>query len=183
MYGLVNKAIEDLITREHGEQAWQQIAERAGLESPGFLSMDQYPDRVTYGLVGSASEVLEVEAERLLEAFGEFWVLYTAQEGYGELLDLSGRNFEEFLMNLDNLHTRVGLNFPDLRPPSLRCEKTGPTTFDLHYRSEREGLAPMVIGLLRGLATRFEVELDVRHRRPGERADDHDVFEIEVLVH
>ena len=181
MYGLVNKAIEDLVTREHGEDTWWQVVEKAGLEHAGFVGMEQYPDAVTYGLVGAASEVLGVPAEQLLEAFGEFWVLYTATEGYGELLEMSGRNFEEFLNNLDNLHMRVGLNFPELQPPSFRCEKVGEGTYHLRYLSDRAGLAPMVIGLVKGLAAKFGVEIAMRPSAARGADGDHDLFVIETL--
>ena len=117
----------------------------------------------------------------LLQAFGEFWILYTAREGYGELLDMSGQSFEEFLENLDNLHTRVGLSFPGLMPPSFHCEKTGENRFLLHYVSNRDGLAPMVIGLVRGLARMFEIEVSIGHEKQRNNGSDHDVFAIEVL--
>jgi len=48
----------------------------------------------------------------------------------------------------------------------------------LHYRSERAGLAPMVVGLLKGLGKRFSQDISIRqtaHRGP----DDHDVFRID----
>jgi hypothetical protein len=180
MYGLVNKAIEDLVLREHGPEAWARIADRAGFEDAGFISMDAYPDAVTYGLVSAASIELDVPPEQLLEAFGHFWILYTAREGYGELLDLSGRSFEEFLFNLDNLHTRLGLSMPDLRPPSFECEKLDGKTFRLHYRSERQGLTPMVVGLIRGLADKFGLAIDLRIEADRRGGADHDVFLIEL---
>jgi len=182
MYGLVNKAIEDLVLRDHGPEAWAKIVDQAGFEDAGFISMDSYPDDLTYQLVGAASQELGVAADQLLESFGHFWILYTAREGYGELLDLSGRSFEEFLFNLDNLHTRLGLSMPALRPPSFECEKLDEKTYRLHYRSEREGLTPMVVGLIKGLADKFghgvAIRLDVER---GQTPDaDHDEFLIEL---
>lgn len=181
MYGLVNKAIEDLVTQGHGAETWQRIVERAGVELAGFISMEQYPDQLTYGLVGAASEELGVPAAELLEAFGKFWVLYTGTEGYGEFLDMSGSTFEEFLGNLDNLHMRVGLSFPELEPPSFRCEKLGPGRYHLRYYSKRQGLVPMVIGLVKGLAERFGLEVDVRLAQARSAERDHDLFVIEQI--
>jgi hypothetical protein len=37
------------------------------------------------------------------------------------LLDIIGSNLPEVLNNLDNMHIRVALAFPDLRPPSFWC--------------------------------------------------------------
>lgn len=54
-----------------------------------------------------------------MQAFGGFWVQFTATEGYSELMDMSGDNLPEFLQNLDNLHAGVGVSFPQLKPPSF----------------------------------------------------------------
>jgi hypothetical protein len=47
----------------------------------------------------------------------------TDQEGYGDLMDMSGETLPEFLQNLDELHARVGVIFPKLQPPSFDCEQ------------------------------------------------------------
>ena len=181
MYGLVNQALEDYIRRGYGKGCWKRIASRAGIDLDMFVSMDNYSDEITYRLVNSASEVLGLQAQQILEAFGEHWVLYTAQEGYGEMLSMFGADLRQFLGNLDNLHSHVGMAFPDLRPPSFQVEPIeGRDAVLLHYRSERQGRAPMVVGLLRGLGKRFSQAIVVRHveRRA---ADDHDVFQIDFM--
>jgi len=181
MYGLVNQAVEDFVRRGFGDAAWQRIREGAGLSHEMFVSMDGYPDEVTYKLVGAASEVLNLDAAQILESFGEHWVLYTAQEGYGEMLSMFGASLEEFLGNLDNMHSHVGLTFPDLRPPSFQLERVdGGRGLLLHYRSERMGLAPMVIGLLKGLGRRFDENVVVR-QTAHRGLDDHDVFRIDRI--
>ena len=181
MYGLVNQAVEDFVRQGYGDGAWKRIQDNAGVNLEMFVSMDSYPDDVTYKLVGAATEVLKLDAAEILEAFGEHWVLYTAQEGYGQMLSMFGTNLEEFLLNLDNLHSHVGLTFPALRPPSFQVERlAGERGLLLHYRSERAGLAPMVTGLLKGLGRRFSQEIkvcQVSHRGP----DDHDAFRIDYV--
>jgi hypothetical protein len=183
MYGLISQALEDYVRRGFGESAWNEIRGRAGLgDEDMFLSMQSYPDEVTFCLVQATTEVLGQSVPQVLEAFGEHWVLYTAQEGYGQMLSMFGTSLQEFLVNLDNLHSHVALTFPDLRPPSFEVEWIGgrDDSLLLHYRSERTGLAPMVVGLLRGLGKRFsqEIEVDRLERRAG---DDHDVFRIDIL--
>lgn len=177
MYGLVNKAVEDLVVTRFGAQAWADIRSRAGIEVDGFVSMDPYPDDVTYRLVGAASEVLGIPPAGVLEAFGEFWILYTGKEGYGELFSMFGESFGEFLHNLDALHARIGLSFDELRPPTFQCEDTGAGTYRLSYFSTREGLAPMMLGLLKGLAKVFGRTVEVEHVR-GRAELGHDEFVI-----
>lgn len=177
MYGLVNKAIEGLVCSRFGEAAWARIQRRARLDVEGFISLDAYPDRITYDLVAAASAELNTPAEQLLEAFGEHWVEYTGREGYGGILDAAGATLPEFLLNLNNLHSRVRLMAPELRPPSFHCTDVTDGSLVLHYRSEREGLAPMVVGLLRGLGNRFRTPVTVAQTRArGRDGADHDEF-------
>lgn len=161
MYGMVNKAIVDLVITQFGQATWEAIAEKAGVDEELFLSMQQYPDELTYRLVRSASEELKLPAEQVLEAFGKFWITYTAREGYGELLRISGSNIWEFLANLDNLHARVGLSFRNLRPPSFRCSEQSADGVHLHYASTRQGLTYLVVGLLKGLGDLFGTPVNV----------------------
>lgn len=179
MYGLVNKAVEELVRTRFGDETWAKVRERAGIEVGGFMSMDPYPDAVTYRMVFAASEVLGTPVAALLEAFGEYWMVYTAREGYGQLISMFGSSLGEFLGNLDNMHTRVGLSFPELQPPSFVLSELGEDRYTLEYHSTREGLAPMVEGLLRGLARIFGESVEVVHTHPRERLG-YDLFHLQV---
>lgn len=179
MYGLVNRAIEDLVRTRFGDARWEAVRQRARVTVPAFVGMQAYPDKVTYDLVGAASEELGVPADTLLEAFGEYWTLYTAREGYGPMLALGGTSFVEFLQNLDHMHAHVALSMPDLEPPSFWCTDVTDRSVLLHYKSHRAGLAPMVKGLVRGLGQMFDTEVRLEHLRGPADGADHDQFRIE----
>lgn len=181
MYGLVNKAIKDLVVSRFGEDTWREIRTRAGVPVDSFVSMTQYSDTVTYDLVGAASEILGAPAADILESFGKYWTVYTAQQGYGEYLRHSGSSLVEFLNNLDNLHARVELSFDELRPPSFRVTDATDEGLRLHYHSEREGLAPLVKGLLHGLGELFDTPIEVHHDRARGDGCDHDEFVVRYL--
>ncbi|MCB9879915.1 MAG: heme NO-binding domain-containing protein [Planctomycetes bacterium] len=178
MYGLVNRAIQGLVVEKFGQDKWRRICERAELQQTNFVAMDAYDDAITYALVGAASAELELDAAAVLEAFGEYWTVYTIDEGYGSLLSMMGDTLEEFLDNLDSMHARVGATMPQLVPPSFEREPRPDGSSVLHYRSDRAGLAPMVLGLLRGLAKRFTVDLEIEHLEPD--GSDHERFLVRV---
>ena len=180
MYGLVNTAIEQLITRQFGGGVWERVANAANVSPHGFVSMEAYDDAITYDLVAAASKELDLSTDEILEAFGEYWILYTAEEGYGALMDLSGKTFEEFLRNLNTMHTRVALSYPELLPPSFRCESAENGRLELHYMSHRRGLDAMVKGLLNGLAKRFGIQISVEYR-PSDGDESESVFSIAIL--
>lgn len=181
MYGLVNRAIQDLAVQLGGEQAWAEITSRAGLDVQSFVSMDVCPDEVTYRLVEAASAVFRLPAEEVLRAFGRHWILYTGRKGYGAVFETMGRTLPEFLWNLDAMHARLSLSMPQLRPPSFLCEQEGEEQMRVQYRSGREGLAPMVVGLLEGLGDLFELEVTVVHDVVRAEGHDHDEFVVHYL--
>jgi hypothetical protein len=59
------------------------------------------------------------------------------------------------------MHSRVMISYPNLRPPSFRVQSNTEKEIVLHYSSERPGLCPLVVGLLYGLADRFETRIEV----------------------
>jgi hypothetical protein len=178
MYGLVNQAIRDMILVNHGEEIWSRVRQRAELQVDTFEGMEPYPDDLTHRLVKAASDELGTPPHALLRAMGEFWVKFTAAEGYGPLMEIAGSSLQEFLHNLDDLHARVGVNFPELVPPSFDAEDQEEGMMHLHYHSKRQGLAPMVIGLVEGLGDRFETPVDVAQLPSRSEGADHDVFAV-----
>ena len=161
MYGMVNRAVRGLVLEQFGEEAWRKIHEKADAP-PTFDAFKQYDDAVTYGLVGAATEILELPAETILHAFGEYWVLKVATQSYTDLMDRTGTDFLAFVQGLDQMHSRIKMTFPGFRPPSFRITVRAEDRFYMDYYSEREGLLPFVEGLLSGLATHFEQKITVQ---------------------
>ncbi|WP_434515424.1 heme NO-binding domain-containing protein [Dechloromonas sp. ARDL1] len=180
MYGLVNRALQEFICQHHGDASWQAIKTMASVDVELFVRMESYPDDITYRLVGAACESLNIAPATLLRNFGRHWVLFTGQEGYGSLLDGAGSSLQEILSNLDDLHVRVGLMYPALKPPSFSCANVSDDGLTLHYFSERPGLAPMVIGLIEGLGERLGKSLTISQTSDRNTGADHDSFDIRI---
>lgn len=175
MYGMVNNAIRDLVLENHGEETWTRIHTAA--EAPeSFDKMEPYADAITYRLVEAASVELGAPAESIMFAFGEYWVLETAEKGYGALLRLWGSTFVDFVRNLNALHERVAETFPKLKPPSFHVEHVGPTRMRVHYQSDRPGLMPFVQGLFSGLGKRFDTEVAVTVESSRDAGAKDDIF-------
>lgn len=178
MYGLINQSFRGLILAGHGADTWLRICSMANAPSD-FVPMGQYPDEMTLRLLDAASLELQQTPEQLLESFGRFWVVNTARNHYAELLDTIGTSLVSALENLDTMHARVSLSFPDLRPPSFRCTDVTARGLRLHYYSSRNGLTPMVFGLVKGLGEMFGAPLTITLVEAKGSVLDHDVFEIE----
>jgi hypothetical protein len=178
MYGLVNKALGEMITRGHGVATWERIRAVAEVDVEVFISLDSYPDAVTYQLIGAAAGILGEDVPRLLHTFGRHWVLETAAQHYGHLLQAGGRSFREFMLALPNFHARVALMMPQLVPPEFACTDVRERALKLHYRSQRPGLAPFVEGLIDGLGELFRVEVRWRRLPGASDGPSHTVFDI-----
>ncbi len=180
MYGMVNEGVHALVASIYGEQAWEEICTRAGLQRAKFELMSTYEDEVTYDLVDAICAKTGLAPEEVLETFGKYWIKYAGASAYGSLMRLSGRTFIERIMGLDDMHERILLSMPHLKPPSFDLEEVESGIFHLHYFSVREGLAPMVIGLLHGLASETGETVEVRIIERKGASSDHDVFEIRL---
>ncbi|MBM4053030.1 MAG: heme NO-binding protein [Planctomycetes bacterium] len=154
MYGMVNQALEALVTERFGAETWMSVRQKAGISDPAFITMKQYPDEVTYSLAVALSEHLQEPLADLLRAFGVYWVAYARRGPWGRIMLASGSSTYELLASLDAMHARIAISFPELRPPSFKVRPEGHSIV-VDYHSHRPGLAPFVIGLIEGIGTLF----------------------------
>ncbi len=180
MYGLVNQAIQGLITETYGEKTWNVIKERAGVKDSFFLSTHIYDDSVTYNLATEAALYLNISVEAVLAAFGKYWILKIGKEKYGSLMASGGDSLMVFLENLPNFHSRVMLIYPDITPPEFKSEKLGPRQIRLHYFSTRKGLSAFMKGLIEGLGQLYQTKCTVVHEFSDETSISRHTFLVTV---
>lgn len=178
MYGIVNKAIQDMITSGYGEETWVAIKKSSGVNEDFFISNEPYDDIVTYKLAGAASEVLDIPVGIVLNSFGRHWIMKTGKEKYGSLMEAGGSNLKEFLVNLPSFHNRIMLAFPNLNPPEFKVSEIENSSIRVHYFSHRNGLQEFVNGLLLGLGELYNVPTEVVHTQSKEAGYDHDIFKV-----
>jgi len=181
MYGMVNQAIEAMVTERFGESAWQRVRERAGVADPVFVTMKQYPDATTYALVGAISAETGTDAPTLLRAFGRYWVEYARRGPWGAMMLSAGGNALELLSALDAMHARIAMSFPELKPPSFRVLPSTDGEVVLEYRSERPGLAPFVVGLVEGVGDLYGERVEAELAEPRAEGSDCDRFRVRFL--
>lgn len=176
MYGLVNRAIEDMVCTQHGEAAWQEIKRKANIDTEVFISMDAYPDEMTYNMMDAAIDTLGMQKDEVLEAFGEHCITYLGELGYSRMFPLSGNCLRSFLINVDGFYSRMGVAFGSLKPPAFKCSEVCTHSLKLQYNAPRPGLTAIVIGLLKGMARFFETPVEVTQIARQERGAQYDEF-------
>ena len=178
MYGIVNKAIQDLVTFNFGKEKWEIILEKSGIEEDFFISGEAYDDAITFKLAQAVSEEMNMTIQEVLIAFGEWWVVKTTKEKYGGLMESGGSSFKEFLINLPLFHNRVMLIYPKLTPPEFKISDISENNLNLHYFSKREGLQEFVRGLIQGLAIMFGVTASITLLQTRDLGDSHEIFNV-----
>ncbi len=161
MYGMIHKSIHGMVVDEHGEEGWEQIAKKAGVEDKHLLSMETYDDHIVYDLVDAAADHMQLKPEQILESFGQHFVNETLNKNYQNLLRSYGQSSFELLENLNLLHTTIKTTFTGYKPPGFSVRYITPDEIDLLYDSGRIGLTPFVRGLLTGIAELFDESLTI----------------------
>ncbi|MFN8157588.1 MAG: heme NO-binding domain-containing protein [Candidatus Nanopelagicales bacterium] len=174
---MINEAMRRLVSESSGAEAWTEIADRADAPE-SYAAMSYYDDSVTYALVGAASDVLGTPAPELLRGFGHYWATRVGPENYAEILGATGTDVVSVLVNLDHMHARLQSLYPELRPPSFAVSGEDADTFEVLYSSEREGLAPFVVGLLEGLGDLYGTPATVVHVSAPSSEQSYDVFRL-----
>lgn len=178
MYGIVNKAIQDLVIANFGEEKWEAILERSGIEEDFFISSEAYDDDITFKLAIAVSEEMNMTLKDVLIAFGEWWVMKTTKEKYSGLLESGGSTLKEFLEHLPMFHNRVMLVYPKLTPPEFKVSEVSEKSLNLHYFSKREGLQEFVRGLIQGLGKMFNTPTEIELLQTRDLGDDHEIFKV-----
>lgn len=174
MYGFVNYALELLVIKSFGDEAWETIKKDADIQMEGqFLVRQIYEDELTYNLVSSAVKILGIPADTILELFGKMFFEFCQDSGYDKILQVLGATPRDFLQNLDALHDHLGTLYPGMKAPSFRCTE-GPEDGDLllHYYSDRPGLEHIVIGIVKTVASKLHgTEVSVEIIKTKEESD------------
>jgi hypothetical protein len=178
MYGIVNKAIEELVIANFGEDKWEVVKQRSGIDIDYFISNEPYDDDITFKLAQAVSQEMGMTLSAVFIAFGEWWVVKTTKEKYGGLMESGGNDLKEFLMNLPIFHNRVMLIYPKLTPPEFRVSDITENSLNLHYFSKREGLQDFVRGLIQGLGIMYETVVTINLIQTRDEGSTHEIFNI-----
>jgi hypothetical protein len=176
MYGIVNKAIEELVIANFGANKWEAIKLRSGVDVDYFISSEPYDDDLTFKLAQAVSNEMGMTLSAVLIAFGEWWVVKTTKDKYGGLMEAGGDNLKEFLINLPLFHNRVMLIYPKLTPPEFKVTDVTENSIHLHYFSKREGLQDFVRGIIQGLGIMYHTPVTISLIQTRDEGSSHEIF-------
>ena len=169
MKGIVFNLLEQVVTAEHGEDAWDRVLDGAGLEG-AYTAVGSYPDEQFLSLVAAASQETKTEPDVLVRWFGaQAMPLFAARypaffEGH-----TSARSFVLTLNNV--IHPEVRKLFPGADVPNFEFATPEEGTVELGYISPRK-LCSFAEGLVEGAAKHFGEKVTLSQTECMKRGDE-----------
>jgi guanylate cyclase soluble subunit beta len=162
MYGMIHRAVRQMVFDELGEDVWLALEHKLGIGPTELLTGMVYDDALTIAIISEASARLNISVDACLFEFGRYWIKYAEHGSLASIMNFTGQDLASFIKNLDRLHLAVGAAMPGARLPSFTTISKEPGRLMVEYRSDRTGLEQFVLGLFDGLITRFGATGDVK---------------------
>jgi hypothetical protein len=156
MKGIIFNLLEEVVSTQLGEDAWDAILESAGVEG-AFTSLGNYADEEFAKLIGAVSALTGKNCRDALKWYGHLSMPYLSNR-YPELFSPYDGT-RSFLLSLnDVIHAEVRKLYPGAEVPMFEFE-TQPgagahDTLIIHYRSKRR-LCQLAEGFIAGAADHF----------------------------
>ncbi|MGJ8561171.1 MAG: heme NO-binding domain-containing protein [Litorimonas sp.] len=170
MYGIIHNAVRSTVLLHADEAIWSDILAQAELTDQHFLSPANYSDEITFRMIDTVAAALKLSRAEVLCLAGRHWCDFSIAAGYGSLFSMAGQNLGDFLANLDRMHNSLNVALVEASMPSFELTRSDAQGFEIIYRSQREGLAPFVEGILHGLFRHYGEPMTMRWEEKGDGA-------------
>ncbi len=155
MYGLIHRAMREMVIDTLGDPAWLAIEKEQDIGPGEMIGQSVYDDALTMRLLAAVSARFDKPMDQTMRVFGHYWVRFVSKGAYAAILNFTGNELATLLRNLDRMHQTVRVTMPDAVVPSFSVISESAQELCVEYRSQRSGLEPMVVGLLEGLVGHF----------------------------
>jgi hypothetical protein len=178
MQGVIVEEMRLYLANEFGDGAASQILERSGRAADHQYDPDQvYPDSELGLLAVRAAEVTGKPIPEILEGFGE--AIVPDMFKYYSILVNPRWSFDDFLLGMEPvLHAALQLHTPGALAPKVQATRTAQDTVRVVYDSPLRACAA-VLGIIRGAATHYGVEVNITENECVLRGDPVCVFTVE----
>ena len=152
MKGIIFNLVEEAVTARHGEDAWDQLLDEAGVAG-AYTSLELYPDEELVALVAAGAKLLDSDPGELTR-----WLGHEASLGLGRRYPQffePHASTRPFLLTLnDVIHPEVRKLHPNADPPDFGFGEGDDGALVLTYSSRRQ-LCDLAIGMIDGAATHY----------------------------
>lgn len=168
MKGIVFTLLQEVVTAEHGEDAWDDVIDAAGVEG-AYTAVATYPDEEMNALVEAASAKLGVPGDDVLKWFGQRCIPLFA-ERYPHVFEPHASARSLTLALNDVIHPEVRKMLPGAYVPEFDYDASEPDALSIAYTSKRR-LCSFAEGLLLGVCDHYGERCQVTHRECMKQGD------------
>lgn len=170
MKGVVFNLLEAAVTRDYGEDTWDDLLAAAGLVG-AYTTLGNYPDEELGRLVGAASESLGLPAQDIIRWFGREALPALAEAYPGFFAGHTGTRSFVLTLN-DIIHPEVRKLYPGADVPTFEFADGDDGTLRMGYASHRR-MCAFAEGLIEGAAAHFGERVSIDQPACMLRGDDH----------
>lgn len=172
MKGIIFNLLEEVASKEFGEDAWDDVLERAGLEG-SYTSLGNYGDEEFVALLGALPQIEGSSDTELVRWFGRSAIPLLV-ERYPIFFEAECTR--AFLLTLNNIiHPEVRKLYPGADVPVFEfdgaAEGSADDQLELGYRSPRQ-LCLLAEGFIQGAALHFGEVAHIMQRTCMLRGDE-----------
>lgn len=178
MKGIIFNLLEQVVSQERGEDAWDALLESASLDGV-YTSLGNYPEAQLVTLIHVMSATSNRSPEDVLRFFGTQAIPLLANK-YPVFFE-GHRSVRTFLLTLnDVIHPEVRKLYPGANVPEFTYAATSGDTLTMTYASPRR-LCALAEGLIAGAAAHYGDRVEIAQFECMHRGDERCVFQISFL--
>ena len=175
MKGVVFNLLEEIVSRDYGEDVWDDLLDAAGLEG-AYTSLGGYPDGELSSLVSAASSALSLPADEVVRWFGRNALPLLAS---GHPRFFAGHDSARpFVLTLNEIiHPEVRKLYPGAEVPVFDFDASSDDVLIMGYASPRQ-LCSFAEGLIEGAADHYGQTVSIEQTQCMKRGDAKCVLEM-----
>lgn len=158
MKGIVFNLLEELVRRDQGEDAWDELLEVADLHG-AYTSLGSYPDEEMLKLVAEISSSRQLTANEVIRWFGRHSLPLLAEK-YPKFFE-PHHTTRPFLLTLNTIiHPEVRKIYPGADVPVFDFDTSDEDALIIGYHSARK-MCAFAEGLIEGAAAHFGEKVEL----------------------
>ena len=175
MKGIVFNLLEEIVSRDHGEDVWDQLLAAAELDG-SYTSLGSYSDQDLMRLVAAASSALGTPPDEIVRWFGRS-ALPLFADRYPQFFE-PHTSTRSFVLTLNRvIHPEVRKLYPGADVPVFDFDASSDEVLVMGYVSPRK-MCAFAEGLIEGAAAHYGEQAAIEQPQCMVRGDEKCVLEI-----
>uniref|UniRef100_A0A3Q0KJK7 guanylate cyclase n=1 Tax=Schistosoma mansoni TaxID=6183 RepID=A0A3Q0KJK7_SCHMA len=141
MYGLLFEILRNYVDMTFGPSTWEAAVQIVNGQQLEIQTNKNYSTRLLTRIISTLCEFIGLPEEDIYYEFGIKSVDYLSDNGFQSSLQVLGKNYIDFLHNINELHEYLHYSYPKIKAPNIQVTSINHNVITLIYSSIREEFA------------------------------------------